>query len=119
LPYISNERAPPRRAPGGGHRAAAEQARGQAEHLLAYLSDDFARELESSGRLDVVAELSKRQIDYFKALPPELKGRESTRNGALSMVHYARAMRTLGKMDAANAASAEAVRLLEQLRQGR
>ena len=117
LAYISNERAHRAERQAEDTRAAAEQARGQAEHLLAYLSDDFARELESSGRLDVVAELSKRQIDYFKALPPELKGRESTRNGALSMVHYARAMRTLGKMDAANAASAEAVRLLEQLRQ--
>lgn len=117
LAYLSTERAHRAERQAEDTRSAAEQARGQAEHLLAYLTDDFARELESFGRLDVVAELSKRQVDYFKALPPVLKGRETTRSGALALVHYAKAMRTLGNMDAANAASAEAVRLLEQLRQ--
>ncbi|MDB6084911.1 MAG: hypothetical protein JWN43_2792 [Gammaproteobacteria bacterium] len=110
LAYFSTQRA--RRA-----EHLAEQTRGEAEHLLGYLTDDFARELESFGRLDVVAELAKRQIDYFKALPPELKGRDTTRNGALAEVYYARAMRHLGKMDAARATAAEAVQLLEHLRQ--
>jgi hypothetical protein len=98
-------------------RATAEQARSGAEHLLGYLSDDFVRELESFGRLNVVAEFSKQQINYFHALPSALKGPETTRNGALAMVHYARVMRTLGDLDAASANAAEAVRLLEQLRQ--
>ena len=52
----------------------AQQSRMQAERLLGYLTDEFARELESSGRLDVVANLAKREIDYFHGLPPELKG---------------------------------------------
>ncbi len=99
-------------------RAVAEQARAGAEHLLGYLTDDFVRELESFGRLKVVAEFSKRQIDYFHALPPALKGPETTRNGALAMVHYARAMRYLGDLDVASANASEAVRLLEQQRQG-
>ena len=99
-------------------RAVAEQARAGAEHLLGYLTDDFVRELESFGRLKVVAEFSKRQIDYFHALPPALKGPETTRNGALAMVHYARAMRYLGDLDVAGANASEAVRLLEQQRQG-
>jgi hypothetical protein len=97
-------------------RALAEQARSGAEHLLGYLSDDFVRELESFGRLNVVAEFSKQQIDYFHALPPALKGAETTRNGALAMVHYARAMRILGEMDLGRANAAEAVQLLDQLR---
>jgi len=117
LAYVSNGRAHQAERQAEDTRAAAEQARGQAERLLAYLADDFARELETSGRLDVVAELSKRQVDYFKALPPALKGRESSRNGALAMVHYAKAMRTLGNMREADSASAEAVQLLQGLRQ--
>ena len=116
LAYISNERAHRAEREAEQTRIAADQARGQAEHLLAYLADDFARELESSGRLDVVAELSKRQVDYFNALPQVLKGQETTRNGALALVHYAKAMRTLGKQDVAGPAAAEAIRLLEGLR---
>ncbi len=96
--------------------AAADQARGQAEQLLGYLTDDFARELETFGRLDIVAELAKRQVDYFNALPLTLRGRESVRNGARAMVYYAGAMRRLGKSREATAAATEAKRLLEQQR---
>ncbi len=96
----------------------AEQARAGAEHLLGYLSDDFVRELETIGRLQIVVEFSKRQLDYFHALPPALKGVETTRNGALAMVHHARAMRILGKIETGSANADEAVQLLEQLRHG-
>jgi len=96
--------------------AAADQARRQAEQLLGYLTDDFARELETFGRLDIVAELAKRQVDYFNALPPTLRGPESVRNGARAMVYYAGAMRRLGKSQAAMPFATEAKRLLEQLR---
>jgi len=97
-------------------RAVAEQSRAGAEHLLGYLAEDFVRELESFGRLDVVAEFSKQQIDYYHALPPALKGAETTRNGALAMVYYARAVRVLGNLDVATVNANEAVQLLEQLR---
>jgi len=97
-------------------RALAEQARGQAEHLLGYLSDDFARELESFGRLEVLAEFSQRQIDYFHGLPPALRGTESIRNGALALINHSRALRTLGQLDIAGANADEAVQLLNGLR---
>lgn len=107
--YMSTQRA---------HRAelVAVQARAGAEHLLGYLTDDFVRELESFGRLDVVAEFAKRQIDYFHSLPASLKGPDTVRNGALAMVHYARAKRVLGDPVAAQATAAEALQLLEQRR---
>ncbi len=109
IAYLSRQRA---------HRAeqVAEQARAGSEHLLGYLTDDFVRELESFGRLNVVAEFTQRQIDYFHGLPQALKGPETVRNGALAMVHYARAKRVLGDLRAAGASANEAIGLLEQQR---
>ena len=114
--YLSSQRAHRAERVAQETRAAAEQARGHAEHLLGYLSDDFGRELESFGRLEVLAEFSQRQIDYFHGLPPALKGTETVRNGALALVHHARALRSLGNLDVAGANAAEAVQLLGRLR---
>jgi tetratricopeptide (TPR) repeat protein len=115
--YVSTQRALRAERQAEETRIAANQARGHAEQLLGYLTDDFARELGSFGRVDLVAGLAKRQLDYFKALPPGLKDRDTTRNGALAMVQYARAMRTLGNMPEARSASNEGVQLLQKLRQ--
>ncbi len=114
--YFSSQRAHRAELQAQQTRAVSEQARLQAEQLLGYLTDDFVRELQSFGRLDVVAEFAKRQIDYFHALPPALKDTDTTRNGALAMVQYARAMRSLGKLDKGSATVAEAIQLLERLR---
>ena len=118
IAYFSSQRAHRAELEAQQTRAVSEQARLQAEQLLGYLTDDFVRELESFGRLDVVAEFAKRQIDYFHALPPALKDTVTTRNGALAMAQYARAMRRLGKLDVSSATVAEAVKLLEELRHG-
>ena len=115
--YLSTQRARRAERQAEETRVEANQARGHAEQLLGYLTDDFARELGSFGRVDLVGELAKRQLDYFKALPEGLKDRETTRNGALAMVQYARAMRTLGQIPAARSTSDEGVRLLQRLRQ--
>ena len=117
LAYWSTQRAHRAERLAEQTRVNAEQARGQAEQLLGYLTDDFARELESSGRLDVAAELAKREVDYFHALPAGLKGPDTVRNGALAMLQYAKAERTLGDLGAASSADNEALTLLGQLRQ--
>jgi len=116
--YFSSQRARRAEREAQESRVLADQARGQAERLVAYLSDDFARELESFGRLEVLAEFSQRQIDYFHGLPATLKGPESIRNGALALVHHARALRTLGQLDVAGANADEAIKLLSGLRDG-
>jgi hypothetical protein len=120
--YLSTERARRAERTAQEARAAAdettiltEQARGQAEQLLGYLTEDFSRELEGFGRLDLAAELARRQVEYFKALPAALKGGDTTRNGALAMVYYAKAVRGLGKNELAASAATEAVALLEEL----
>jgi hypothetical protein len=114
--YVSSERARRAEAEAQQTRRMAEQARGQAENLVGYLADDFASELENFGRLEVLAEFSQRQIDYFHGLPPALRGAESIRNGALALVHHARALRSLGQLDVAGANADEAVKLLDGLR---
>ncbi len=113
--YFSGQRARRAEHEAQQTRVLAEEARGQAEHLLGYLSDDFARELESFGRLEVLAEFSQRQIDYFHGLPPALRGPETVRNGALALVNHSRAVRTLGQLDVAGANADEAVQLLSRL----
>ncbi len=107
--YFSSRRA---------HRAEheAQQSRANAEQLLGYLSDDFGRELESFGQLDVLSEFSQRQIEYFEALPPALRGNDTVRNAALAMVLHSRAKRSLGKLDVAGEDADEAVQLLTGLR---
>ena len=117
LAYWSTQRAHRAERLAEQTRLNAEQARGQAEQLLGYLTDDFARELESSGRLDVAAELAKREVDYFHALPAGLKRPDTVRNGALALLQYAKAERTLGDLGAATSADNEALALLGQLRQ--
>ncbi|HWG32021.1 MAG TPA: hypothetical protein VN676_15810, partial [Steroidobacteraceae bacterium] len=80
--YFSLQRAQHAEREAQETKATAVQARSQAEHLLGYLSDDFGNELESFGRLNVVAEFTQRQIDYFHGLPAGLRDPETVRNGA-------------------------------------
>ena len=63
-------------------RAMAETARAESERLIVYLLDDFQRELEPVGRLDIVGELARRAIAYYQALPTELRTSETERNRA-------------------------------------
>jgi hypothetical protein len=118
LAYLSTQRAHRAERLADQTRATAEQARAGAEHLLGYLSDDFNRELVSFGRINVIAEFSRQQIEYLHSLPPALQGPETIRNGALAMVYYARANRQLGNLDIATKSAAEATQLLEQLQRG-
>jgi len=118
LAYLSTQRAHRAERLADQTRAAAEQARAGAEHLLGYLSDDFNRELVSFGRINVIAEFSRQQIEYLHSLPPALQGPETIRNGALAMVYYARANRQLGDLGTASKSAAEATQLLEQLQRG-
>jgi tetratricopeptide (TPR) repeat protein len=115
--FFSTERARRAEHQAEQTRLESEHARAGAEHLLGYLGGDVDRELESFGQLQVLVEFLKRQIDYFHALPPELRDSESTVNGALAMVRYARAWRLIGgKLDTASASALEGIGLLEGLR---
>ncbi len=116
LAYQSTQRARRAELAAQQTRAVSDEARKQAQRLMGYLTEDFVPQLESVGRLDVVAEFAKRQVDYFHGLPPSLKDTETTRTGAMAMVVYARALRRLGKLEQGGTVNAEAIQLLEGLR---
>lgn len=114
--YVSARRAQRAELMAQQSRLVAEQARSHSERLLGYLTDTFVRELESFGRLEVLAEFTQREIDYFDALPPELRSDETIRNGALAMIDHAEAMRELGHTGEGIRNADAAIGLLDGLR---
>jgi tetratricopeptide (TPR) repeat protein len=114
--YYSMKRAQLAEAQAVQTRAMAESARGEAEKLIVYLLDDFYLELEPVGRLDILAQLSKRAVDYYSALPAALRTSETDRNRALALVRYGSVLRTQSKLDESQKALAEAVGVLDKMR---
>ncbi len=91
--YLSMQRARKAEARAAEVRNLSETARAQAEKLVVYLLDDFYRELEPVGRLDVVSQLAQRTIAYYDGLPPSLRTVDSERNQSLALVRYASVLR--------------------------
>ena len=116
--YESMRRAQKAEAQAQQTRLLAEQARGEAEKLVVYLLDDFYLELEPLGRLDIVASLAKRAVDYYAALPAELRTQDTERNRALALVRYGAALRNQSKLDESQKVLADAVGTLSRLRAG-
>jgi tetratricopeptide (TPR) repeat protein len=96
-------------------RATSEQARQEAEGLLGFLTDDFVRELETFGRVQTIAELSQREIDYFEHLPLQLEDPQTVRSGALALANHASALRFVGDLAAAGKDATAAIAQLERL----
>jgi hypothetical protein len=115
--YLSAERAHRAELAAEKTRELAEQARGEAERLIVFLLDDFHRELEPVGRLDIVAELARRAIGYYEALPRELRSDETDRNRALALVRYGTVLRVQGNVQQARQVLADATQTLDRLRQ--
>ena len=98
--------------------AQAIATRSEAEKLIVYLIDDFYLELAPVGRLDVVAGLSKRAIDYYDGLPAAQRSLETQRNRALAQVRYGHALALLSKFDESEKTLVEATGVLAGLRDG-
>jgi hypothetical protein len=116
--YVSAERARRAEHLAQQNRALAEQARTHAERLLGYLADDFERQLKSFGQVNLVAQFTQRQIDYFRSLPPELRDPQTVRYGALALIEHAKTVNQLGDSGTGAQNTAEAIRLLEGLQRG-
>jgi tetratricopeptide (TPR) repeat protein len=114
--WISMKRAQEAEANADRTRLLAEAARSESEKLVAYLLEDFQLELAPVGRLDVVAGLAKRALDYYNGLPEALRTAETERNRALALVRYGAALRTQSRLDEGRKAIDEAVTVLARLR---
>jgi tetratricopeptide (TPR) repeat protein len=114
--YLNMKRAQDAEANALSARMLAENARGEAEKLIVYLLDDFYLELEPVGRLDIVADLSKRALAYYAALPSELRTAQTERNRALALVRYGYVLRYQAKLDEGGKVLSEAIDVLGRLR---
>ncbi|HET9339828.1 MAG TPA: hypothetical protein VFQ55_12565 [Casimicrobiaceae bacterium] len=115
--WVSTKRAQEAEATADQTRLMAESARGESEKLVTYLLDDFQLELAPVGRLDIVAGLAKRALDYYNGLPEALRTPQTERNRALALVRYGAALRTQARLDEGNKAIDEAVGVLARLRE--
>ena len=96
----------------------ADTARAEAEKIVGYLVDDFYRQLEPTGRVEIVASLAARASDYYRNLPAELRTRDTERNHGLTLARYGTALNSLNRTDEAAPVLTEAVRILTGLVQG-
>lgn len=95
----------------------ADAARGEAEKIVGFLVDDFYRQLEPTGRVEIVAALAARAVEYYRNLPPELRTTETTRNHGLTLARYGAALNTQNQTDQASVILTEAIEILEKLSQ--
>jgi len=93
----------------------ADTARGEAEKIVGFLVDDFYRQLEPTGRVEIVASLASRAADYYRNLPTELRTRDTERNHGLTLARYGAALNSLNRTDEAAPALEDAVKLLSGL----
>lgn len=114
--YQSMKRAQHAEAAALQTRQLAETARGEAEKLMVYLLDDFTRELDPIGRLDIVAGLAMRALDYYRDLPDELRTPDTERNRALALVRYGAVLRSQGELAGALVPLDEADAVFDRLR---
>jgi len=94
----------------------AETARGESERLIVYLLDDFYRELEPVGRLEVVGELARRALDYYQGLPVELRTTDTQRNQALAQARHGAVLRNQGRIVEARQMLDTSIPTLDELR---
>ncbi|MEJ1970980.1 MAG: hypothetical protein WDM96_00165 [Lacunisphaera sp.] len=97
-------------------RQLAEQARGQAEKLVAFLLDDFYEELRPTGRVEIVGKLADKAVAYYDGLPPELVSNETNLYRGLALARKADALTVTGKLADAAGPADRARRIFEALR---
>ena len=98
-------------------RQMAEIARSESERLIVYLFDDFSRELEPLGRLEIVAGLARHVLKYYEGLPEELRTPETDRNRAMALARYGSVLVSQGNLNEAKLALDDSIQTLDRLRQ--
>jgi tetratricopeptide (TPR) repeat protein len=91
-----------RRAEAAEDRVAQERdrvqaSRAEAEKLVTFLLDDLHRQLEPTGKIEIVSGLARRALAYFDALPAELRDDRSERYRAVALSRLGSALSARGK----------------------
>lgn len=97
-------------------RTISETSRIEAEKLVVFLLDDFYEEVQPIGRIDAVASLATRTVDYYRQLPAEALTPATLRNGALARARLAQVLSALGRDNDALKIIDEAEAVLTRLR---
>ncbi len=93
------------------------QTRNDAEKLSNFMLEDFYDELEPSGRLETVAALERKALDYYDSLPASLSNADTERNRAMAQARLAMIAVKQGNLSEAEAMAAAAQGTFEQMRQ--
>ena len=95
---------------------AAQQARTDAEQLVGFLIEDFYAELEPTGRVETMAKLAQKAVDYYNGLPPELLTPRTRAYRGMALVRLASVELARNDRERGDKHIAEARALFEQLR---
>lgn len=113
--FVNLRRARAAEAEAARTRHLAEQARVQAEKLVAFLLEDFAEELRPTGRVEVMAKLADRAVAYYDGLPPETVTPETKVYRGLALGRKAAAKMAAGQFNESIKIAKESRRVFEEL----
>ncbi len=80
----------------------AQQARADAEKLVAFLIEDFYAELEPTGRLETMGKLAHMAVSYYDGLPQQLLTPQTQAYRGMALVREAHAVLAKGSVEEAN-----------------
>jgi eukaryotic-like serine/threonine-protein kinase len=96
-------------------RQQADSARGQAEGLVSFMIQDLQPSLKDYGRLSLLRQVDEKTVDYFAALPPELRNANTDLAQADAIEALAEILAESGDMKSAAAKGGEALVLYQRL----
>ena len=103
-------------ATGAGSRAQRQQAdaaRSQAEGLVAFMIQDLQPALKDYGRLSLLKQVDEKTVNYYAALPPELRNAKTELARADAIEALAEILASSGDMKSAAAKGGEALALYQ------
>ena len=96
-------------------RQQADAARGQAEGLVSFMIQDLQPSLKDYGRLSLLRQVDEKTVDYFAALPPELRNANTDLAQADAIEALAEILASSGDIKSAGAKGGEALALYQRL----
>ena len=96
-------------------RQQADAARGQVESLVGFMIQDLQPSLKDYGRLSLLRQVDEKTVDYYAALPPELRNAKTDLAQADAIEALAEILAESGDIKSAGAKGGEALALYQRL----